>query len=99
MGKQRRIDLRVTEPEDQQSRKNLPASGYPVQHEIEELRKALAALNERIAELASDGHQGHAMEVLRVNAMDLACQIDELRCFVQFPDLPESSQMVQKIGG
>ena len=85
MAKQRRIDLRVTEPANRQSGNKFPASSYPIQHGIEELQKALSALNERIAELESNGHQGHAMEVLRVNAMDLACQIDELRCLLVEP--------------
>src|SRR5713101_5655463 len=40
----------------------------------------LNAFNERIAELENEGHSGHAMEVLKANAIDFARQIDELRC-------------------
>jgi hypothetical protein len=38
-----------------------------------------AILNERIAELEQEGHRGHAMEVLKANAMNFACRIDERR--------------------
>ena len=38
------------------------------------------AFNERIAELEDEGHRGHAMEVLKANALEFARQIDELRC-------------------
>ena len=40
------------------------------------------AFNERIAELKNEGHRGHAMDVLKANAIDLARQIDELRCLL-----------------
>jgi len=33
----------------------------------------------RIVELENEGHRGHAMEVLKANAIDLARRIDELR--------------------
>jgi hypothetical protein len=39
----------------------------------------LNAFNERIAELEGERHRGHAMEVLKVNAMDFARRIGELR--------------------
>jgi hypothetical protein len=39
----------------------------------------LRAVNDRIAELEREHHHGHAMEVLKQNALDLARQIDELR--------------------
>jgi hypothetical protein len=58
------------------------ASRFPVQHVIEGLQKELFAYNERIVELENEGHQGLAMEVLKANAMDLARQIDELRCLL-----------------
>jgi hypothetical protein len=32
-----------------------------------------------MAELEDDDHRGHAMDVLKANAMDFARQIDELR--------------------
>jgi hypothetical protein len=80
MGKQPRIILQVADPENGQA---CNPSRLPVQHGIKELQKALSALNERIAELEDDGHQGHAMEVLKINAMDLARQIDELRCLLR----------------
>ena len=41
--------------------------------------------NERIADLENEGHRGHAMEVLKANAIDLARQIDELRCLLVEP--------------
>jgi len=37
----------------------------PAPHQIEALQRELAAFNERIAELKNQGHQGHAMEVLK----------------------------------
>jgi len=56
-----------------------PARLFPIQHQIQELENELNAFNERIAELADEGHRGHAMDVLKANAMDFARQIDELR--------------------
>jgi hypothetical protein len=43
------------------------------------LSDGLDALNERITELEREGHRGHAMEVLKANALDFAGRIDELR--------------------
>src|SRR5262245_23402591 len=43
------------------------------------LEEGLRAVNDRIAELEREHHHGHAMEVLKQNALDLARQIDELR--------------------
>jgi len=59
-----------------------PAARFPVQHEIEKLQKHLNEFNERIIELEDEGHRGHAMEVLKANALDFARQIDELRCLL-----------------
>ena len=59
--------------------KKMPARQFPVQREIQKLEDKLNAFNERIAELEGERHRGHAMEVLKVNAMDFARQIDELR--------------------
>ena len=56
-----------------------PARLFPIQHQIQELENELNAFNERIAELEDEGHRGHAMDVLKANAMDFARQIDELR--------------------
>ena len=61
---------------------NIPVGFFPVQHKIQKLQEELTAFNERIAELEDDGHRGHAMEVLKVNAIDFARQIDELRCLL-----------------
>ncbi|WP_146688506.1 hypothetical protein [Bradyrhizobium canariense] len=55
------------------------------QHEIRNLEKELHAFNDRIVELQKEGHRGHAMEVLKANAIDLARQIDELRCLLVEP--------------
>jgi hypothetical protein len=46
------------------------------------LQEELNAFNERIAELENEGHRGHAVEVLKANAIDFARQIDELRCLL-----------------
>jgi hypothetical protein len=58
----------------------LPARSFPIQRSIQQLSDDLDALNERITELEQEGHRGHAMEVLKANAMDFASRIDELRC-------------------
>ena len=63
----------------------IPASRFPVQHEIQQLQKQLSDFNERIIELENEGHRGHAMEVLKAKAMDFARQIDELRCLLIEP--------------
>jgi predicted nuclease with TOPRIM domain len=59
-----------------------PAARFPVQHEIQQLQKELNDFNERIIELENEGHRGHAMEVLKANAIDFARRIDELRCLL-----------------
>ena len=74
-----RTGSRLSNPEKRQTAKNIPARHFPIQHEIQELHKRLSAFNERITELEKEGHRGHAMEVLKANAMDFARQIDELR--------------------
>jgi hypothetical protein len=58
----------------------LPARSFPIQRSIQQLSDELDALNERITELEQEGHRGHAMEVLKANALDFARRIDELRC-------------------
>jgi hypothetical protein len=57
----------------------------PVQKELTGLFGQLAAFNERIAELTKLGHQSHAMDVLKAQAISLAAQIDELRCILIVP--------------
>jgi hypothetical protein len=57
----------------------VPGRGFPIQREIQKLENELNAFNERIIELKKEGHRGHAMEVLKANAMDFARRIDELR--------------------
>ena len=69
---------RLTGPKD----RSYPARQLPIQHEIQKLQDELNAFNDRIADLENEGHQGHAMEVLKAKAMDFACQIDELRCLL-----------------
>jgi hypothetical protein len=49
------------------------------------LEEELNAFNERIAELEDEGHRGHAMKVLKANAIDLARRIDELRSLLVEP--------------
>ena len=63
----------------------IPASRFPVQHEIQHLQNELNAFNDRIVELENDDHRGHAMEVLKAKAIDFARQIDELRCLLVGP--------------
>ena len=60
----------------------ISAARFPVQHEIQQLQKELNDFNERIIELENEGHRGHAMEVLKANAIDFARRIDELRCLL-----------------
>ena len=63
-----------------------PARLFPVQKQIRNLESDLHAFNERIAELENAGHRGHAMEVLKANAIDLVRKIDELRALLAEPD-------------
>jgi uncharacterized protein YydD (DUF2326 family) len=48
--------------------------------EIEHLRQELAALNARIEELEKQHPEASKIEALRINALVLARQIDEIRC-------------------
>jgi hypothetical protein len=75
-------NLPVTRAEKQQAADKYPARRFPVQHGIQKLQEELNAFNERIAELENEDHRGHAMQVLKANAIDLARQIDELRCLL-----------------
>jgi predicted nucleic acid-binding Zn-ribbon protein len=73
-------DLRTTHTKKQPTADKYPARRFPIQHEIRQLEDELNSFNERIAELEDEGHRGHAMEVLKANAIDFARRIDELRC-------------------
>ena len=76
--------------EKRQAVDNFAARRFPIQHEIQKLQKDLHAFNERIAELENEGHRGHAMEVLKANAIDFARQMDELRWLLVAPkDVPK----------
>jgi len=77
-----RKSLPATRAEKQQAVDKYPARRFPIQHKILKLQEELNAFNERIAELENEGHSGHAMEVLKANAIDFARQIDELRCLL-----------------
>jgi hypothetical protein len=81
--RQRTGNRLATRPKQQPAVGRFPARQFPIQHEIQKLEDELDAFNERIAEL--EGHRGHAMEVLKANAIDLARQIDELRCLLVVP--------------
>ena len=70
---------RLARPDGQPVLDKLPSQQFPVQREIQKLENELNAFNERIVELENEGHRGHAMEVLKANAMDFARRIDELR--------------------
>ena len=78
MATERRTGNRFTEPPPNTNK--LPGRRFPVQSpSIQKLSDDLDALNERIAELLDEGHRGHALDVLKANALDFARQIDELR--------------------
>ena len=79
MSTQRRRGLQGPGPEMRPTVDKFPARRFPIQHEIQKLEDELHAFNERIAELEDEGHRGHAMEVLKANALDFARRIDELR--------------------
>ncbi len=64
---------------------SLQAWRSPVQQQLDGLFGELAAFNERIAELVSQGHQSLATRVLKAQALSLAGQIDELRCLLVVP--------------
>ena len=74
----------------------IPASRFPVQHEIQHLQNELNAFNDRIIELENEGHRGHAMEVLKAKAIDFARQIDELRCLLVGPLTKPRGDRIQK---
>jgi hypothetical protein len=63
----------------------LQAWRSPVQQELQGLFSELAAFNERIAELAKQGHRSLALNLLKVQALGLAGQIDEFRCLLVVP--------------
>jgi hypothetical protein len=70
------------DPPASQADNKSPGPRFPVHHEIHKLQAKLTAFNERIEELEGEGHHGHAMEVLKANAIDFARRIDELRCLL-----------------
>jgi hypothetical protein len=80
MTTQRRTGNRLASPTNRPVAQQYPARRFPIQHEFRRLEDELDAFNERMAELEDDGHRGHAMDVLKANAIDFARQIDELRC-------------------
>ena len=75
------LNLPATRSEKRQVVDKYPGRRFPIQ-QIQELQKNLNAFNDRIVELENEGHRGHAMEVLKANAIDFAHQIDELRCLL-----------------
>ena len=85
MSTQRRRGLQVAGPAKRPTVDKYPARRFPIQHEIQKLEEELNAFNERIAELEDEGHRGHAMKVLKANAIDLARRIDELRSLLVEP--------------
>jgi len=72
----------ATRAEQPPTTNKLPARTFPIQRSIQQLSDDLDARNERIAELEQEDDRGHAMEVLKANAMDFARRIDELRCLL-----------------
>ena len=85
MSTQRRRGLQGAGPAKRPTVDKYPARRFPIQHEIQKLEEELNAFNERIAELEDEGHRGHAMKVLKTNAIDLARRIDELRSLLVEP--------------
>ena len=77
--RQRTGNRLATRTEQPPTANKLPARSFPIQRSIQQLSDDLDALNERIAELENEDHRGHAMDVLKANAMDFARRIDELR--------------------
>jgi hypothetical protein len=75
----------TSDSKQQASAAKYPARLFPVQHEIQNLENDLHAFNERIVELENEGHRGHAMNVLKANAIDLGRKIDELRSLLAQP--------------
>jgi hypothetical protein len=80
--RQRTGNRLATRTEQPPTANKLPARSFPIQRSIQQLSDDLDALNERITELENEGHRGHAMEVLKANAMDFIRRIDELRCIL-----------------
>jgi hypothetical protein len=70
---------RHSDPSARQDTDNHSAPHFSIQHRIQVLQKELNDFNERIAELESEGHRDHAIELLKAHAIDFARQIDELR--------------------
>ena len=81
--RQRTGNRLATRPKQPPAVGRFTARQFPIQHEIQKLEDELDAFNERIAEL--EGHRGHAMDVLKANAIDFARRIDELRCLLVVP--------------
>jgi hypothetical protein len=80
MTTQRKRPSRLTAvSKHEQPASKFPAQLFPIQNEIQNLENDLDAFNERIVELENEGHCGHAVDVLKANAIDLARRIDELR--------------------
>jgi predicted nuclease with TOPRIM domain len=80
-----RLGNRLATGSKQQASAKIPARLFPVQSEIQHLENDLDAFNERILELENENHRGHAMDVLKANALDLASRIDELRSLLVQP--------------
>jgi hypothetical protein len=78
-------DLRTACQEKRPTIDKYAGRRFPIQSEIRRLEDELNAFNDRIVELEDEGHRGHAMEVLKANALDFARQIDELRSLLIAP--------------
>jgi hypothetical protein len=82
MTKRSETGNRITGPTKRTVGIGYPTRRFPIQREIQRLDDELSAFNERMAELEAEGHRGHAMDVLKANALDFARRIDELRCLL-----------------
>ena len=78
MSTQRQRGLQGADPAKRPTVDKYPARRFPIQHEIQKLE-------EELNELEDEGHRGHAMKVLKANAIDLARRIDELRSLLVEP--------------
>jgi hypothetical protein len=79
-------------PNNRPAEKKIPARRFPVESAIQRLEEELNAFNDRIAELENEGHRSLALDVLKVNALDFARRIDELRSLLVEPVSKKSNK-------
>jgi hypothetical protein len=87
-----KLGTRLSPRSTQQQVRKLPARRFPIEREIQNLENELIAFNDRMAALEAEGHRGHAMQVLKANALNFARQIDELRSLLKESAPKDSSK-------